>query len=459
MARREPSIFARLIALISVVLAVGAALLTTAAWYYAREAANEAYDRLLVGAVLQMAEAVQVEGGTLHVELPVSAFELLALSERDSIYYRIVDTAGRTLTGYGDLPVPEASADVLERPAIEDGRYRGVAVRIAKTSRNFADPAVQGRVDVVVAQTTEARKQLARELTLRAVGLIAVMSGLALGGAVFAIRYALRPIERVGNALRRRDPHDMTPVTIDTPRELRPFVAATNEFIARLKSRVDLMQQFVADAAHQIRTPLTALKSQSDLLSRYPIDGQARVHLGRVEQRVDQLSRLAGQLLSQAMVGHRAGVVRFEPVDLVEIVRRAMREAVPDTLERDIITTLEAPRGSLEIMGDAISLKEAVKNVIDNAVRHGAPTRITIRLREMPDGAEIEVEDDGPGIPEADWPRVVTRFGAPSERGSGLGLAIAVEVLAMHGGALGFAARGAEGFAVIMTIRRDGDEA
>lgn len=454
MARREPSLFARLIALISLVLLLGAGALTTAAWYYARAAADEAYDRLLVGAAYQMAEAVTVQGGALRVELPMSAFELLALSERDRIFYKIVDTGGRTLTGYDDLPAPGGEADALERPEAQDGTFRGVRVRIAKSTRMFTDPAVQGRVDVVVAQTTEARQALARELTLRAGALILAMSALALGGAVFAVRYALRPIARVGAALRDRDPHDVTPVTIGTPRELRPFVAATNEFIARLKSRMDLMQQFVADAAHQIRTPLTALKSQAELLSHQGLHPQARQHLARIEERLDQLSRLAGQLLSHAMVSHRAGVVPFAPVDVVEIVRRAIREAVPDTLDRDILTTSELPPVPLEVSGDAISLKEAVKNVIDNAVRHGAMTRLTVRLREAEGMVEIEVEDDGPGIPSDTWPQVVKRFGMPSQGGSGLGLSIAADVLALHGGTLTFRDNGANGFAVVMRIAR-----
>ncbi|MFC1458244.1 sensor histidine kinase [Microvirga arabica] len=452
MARREPSLFTRLIVLISVVLTLGAAALTTAAWYYARAAANEAYDRLLVGAAYQMAEAVNVQGGTLTVELPVSAFELLALSDRDRIFYKIVDARGRTLTGYGDLATPESDAPALGSPDVQDGTFKGAAVRVAKTARYFSDPSVQGRVDVVVAQTTEARTALARELTLRAVALIAAMSALALGGAVFAIRYALRPIGRVGAALRDRDPHDVTPVTVSTPRELRPFVSATNEFIARLRSRMDLMQQFIADAAHQIRTPLTALKAQVELLSRQTMDPQGRQHLRRVQERVDQLSRLANQLLSHAMVNHRAGAVPLEPVDVVEIVRRAIREAVPDTLDRDILTALELPPLPVEVIADAISLKEAVKNVIDNAVRHGAATQLTLRVREQPGMVEIEVEDDGPGIPPELWSQVTERFGSSSPNGSGLGLSIAADVLTAHGGKLNFRDRNEDGFAVIMRL-------
>jgi two-component system sensor histidine kinase TctE len=452
MNRREPSLFARLIALISLVLMVGAAALTTAAWYYARTAANEAYDRLLVGAAYQMAEAINVQGGALTVELPVSAFELLARSERDRIYYRLVDPRGRTLTGYGELAVPDSDVPVFATPDVEDGRFKGAAVRVTKVSRYFSDPSVQGRVDVVVAQTTEARTALARELTLRAVVLIVAMCVLALGGAVFAIRYALRPIGRVGAALRNRDPHDLTLITVSTPRELRPFVSATNEFISRLRDRMDLMQQFIADAAHQIRTPLTALKAQVQLMSRQSMTPQGLQHLTRVQERLDHLSRLASQLLSHAMVNHRAGAVPFESVNLVEVIRRAIRETVPDTLDRDVLTSLELPSTPITIEGDAISLREAIKNVIDNAVRHGAPTQLTLRVSQQGQMAEIEVEDDGPGIPTELWSKVTQRFGSPSPGGSGLGLSIAADVLTAHGGSMSFRARAESGFAVLIHL-------
>ncbi|WP_134495848.1 sensor histidine kinase [Microvirga pakistanensis] len=452
MAHREPSLFTRLIVLISLVLMAGAAALTTAAWYYAREAANDAYDRLLVGAAYQMAEALNVQGGTLTVELPVSAFELLANSERDRIFYKIVEPGGRTLTGYADLVTPENDAPAMGSPDVRDGRFKGVDVRVTKVGRSFSDPSVQGRVDVVVAQTTEARTALARELTLRAVALIIVMSALALGGAVFAIRYALRPIGRVGAVLRDRDPHDVTLITVSTPRELRPFVSAANAFIARLKNRMDLMQQFIADAAHQIRTPLTALKAQLQLLSRQPMDPQALQYLTRVQERVDQLSHLAGQLLSHAMVNHRAGAVPLEPVDVAEVVRRAIREAVPETLDRDVLISLELPPVPVTIAGDAISLKEAVKNVIDNAVRHGAPSQLTLRVCQKLHTVDIEVKDDGPGIPPELWSQVTERFSAHSPGGSGLGLSIAANVLAACSGSLSFRHEDGNGFVVIMSL-------
>jgi len=185
MARREPSIFGRLIALVSVALIVGVSVLITAAWYYALEAANQAYDRLLVGAAYQIAEAATIQDGILSVEPPTSAFELLALSERDRIFYKVVDPHGSTLTGYDDLQAGKADDLALNRPIVHDGVYKGEPVRVAVIARAFSDPLVQGRIEIVVAQTTEARAALARELTLRAAILVTIMSMLALGGNIY----------------------------------------------------------------------------------------------------------------------------------------------------------------------------------------------------------------------------------------------------------------------------------
>jgi two-component system, OmpR family, sensor histidine kinase TctE len=453
MASREPSIFARLIVLVSTMLTIAVVVLGTAAWYYAREAANQAFDRLLVGAAYQIAEAVTVQDGTLTVEPPTSAFELLALSERDRIFYRVSDVHGDTLTGDGDLDavkLPPAEPAATVRDAI----FKDVPVRLVRVVRTVSDPVVHGRVEITVAQTTESRAALARELTLRATILVAVMSILALGGTVFAIRYALQPIGRLAAALAERDSHDVAPVTVDTPRELKPFVAAINIFIARLKSRMDLMQQFIADAAHQIRTPLTALNAQIELLSHRLDDAQAQQHLARMQVRTTQLSRFVNQLLSHAMVRHRAGAVPLGPIDVAATVRRALREAMPETLGRDVLTTLELPQEPVEIIGDAVNLKEAVKNIVDNALRHGAPTRLALRLHESDDAVEIEIEDDGPGIPKDTWDDVVRRFGSPSPTGSGLGFAIAAAVAAAHGGGLRFRERDESGFAVVLRLAR-----
>lgn len=292
MAKREPSLFFRLLVSISIVLAFGAAVLMSAAWYSAQKAADETYDKLLLGAAYQIADAITVQNGQAEIELPVSAFELLALSDRDRIFYRVVDAAGRTMTGYPDLADPRAAGD---DPAVivENSAYGDESVRIARVSRRFDDPQMRGDAVVIVAQTKEARTALARDLTLRSFFLVAVMGVIAIGGTIFAVRRALAPIGRLEVAIRQRSPHDLTLLDVATPRELTPFVSEINRFIEGLSGHVQLMQQFIADAAHQLRTPLAALNGQVDLLSNDHVSPTGRKYLDRIRVRTGQLSRLA----------------------------------------------------------------------------------------------------------------------------------------------------------------------
>ena len=459
MKERELSIFARLAIMVSLPLAFGTVTLAVAAWLYARAAADEAYDRLLLGAALQISESISVRSGRLAVELPVSAFEMLALSERDRIFYRIIAPDGDTLTGYDDLALPEDAALARRGSFVQPGRFRGESVRTATVARVFSDPAVAGRSYVVVAQTEQSRRALARELTLRAVGLVLVTGILALVGLMLAIGHALTPLKRLENALRARDPNDLTALSINTPREIRPFVSAINYFMERLRQRIGVLQHFIADVAHQIRTPLTALSSQVDLLTHAELDDKGRQHVRRVQERTAELARLTNQLLSHAMVIHRSEAVQLETFDVTEIVRRALRDAVPDSLDRDVVVSLEAPTSAALVAGDRVSLKEAIANVIDNAIRHGATTRLTVRVLPSGNTVTIEVEDDGPGIPTAEWPRVTQRFthGSRGPGGTGLGFAIAAEVIQAHRGSLTFRCD-ERGFAVIVCIPRSAGE-
>lgn len=456
MRRHEPSLFFRLVVLVSGLLVFGAAVLMTAAWYSARQAADEAYDRLLLGAAYQIADAIAVQDGQPEIELPVSAFELLALSDRDRIFYRVLDPRGRTMTGYADLPSPSGSPDATASgPVLADDSYAGEPVRIARVSRRFDDPQMRGEAVVIVAQTVEARALLARQLTLRSLALVLAMGAIAIGGTIFAVRYALAPIGRLEAAIRQRDPQDLNFLNVSAPRELAPFVAEINRFIERLRSRIDLMQQFIADAAHQLRTPLTALNGQVDLLSRDDYSERGKAQLERIRVRSVQLARLANQLLSHAMIAHRRQAVAATAFDLTELTRRALDDAIPDILERDVMVTFHSPPAPLILVGDPVSVAEAIKNVVDNAVRHGAPGQLLLRLSTRDDAAVIEVEDDGPGIDVRDWSRVVKRFGAVSSdgKGSGLGLSIAAEVASAHGGALAFR-KGEIGFVVELSLHR-----
>jgi two-component system, OmpR family, sensor histidine kinase TctE len=438
---------------VAIVLVLGAASLITAAWLYARTAADEAYDRLLLGAAFQMSESLIVADGSLRFVLPPSAFELLGLAQRDRIFYRVIDPAGATLTGYADLdPNTELSLS-RNGPVFANADYRDTAVRTVTLSRAMTLNDGTGWAYVVVAQTTEARQALASELTARATILVAIMSLLALVGTALAIRYSLRPVDVLGDALRQRDPQDLTPLTVDVPRELAPFVTSINHFIHRLDERVKLLQRYIADSAHQIRTPLTALTAQVSLINEDSLSPEDRRHLERVRNRTAELARFTNQLLNHAMVIHRFDSTQLTAVSLNDVARKAFRSAIPITVDPDMVVSFEAAEDDPIVMGDMLSLREAIANVIDNALRHGASSRLEVRVTRDGDQGRIEVSDDGPGIPAAEWGNVTKRFySSRSDKGtsgkgtsdkgtSGLGFAIASEVASVLGGRIGFCER------------------
>lgn len=437
---RGPSLYRRLVGVIAIVLVVGALVFGRAAWLFARVAADEAYDRLLVGAALQIAESIATEPGRVTVDPPVSAFETLALATDDRIFYRVTDPAGDNLTGQGDLTVARKQGGPSREPIFADGVYRGFPVRIVTLGRFVAGPGIAGWAEVTVAQTRLARLSLTRDLALKSILLVLGMSALALVALVMAVRVALRPLGDVQAAIAARDPKDLRPVEIAVPREVATLIDSINHFLGRLAERIGGMERFIADAAHQIRTPLTALAAQIDLLSTETRADRRRQQMGRVCERLEQLGRLTNQLLSHAMVIHRREVVRLEPVDIVPVARAALSEAVPLSLDRDIRVTFESAEPSLIIRGDRVSIGEVIANVVHNAIRHGAPGLLAVTLRREADEAVLDIADDGPGIPPADWPEVVKPFirGGDNQDGSGLGLAIAADVMTAHGGRLVF---------------------
>ncbi|MFN3509043.1 MAG: sensor histidine kinase [Allorhizobium sp.] len=455
MQRTRRSLFARLVIRVAVVLAGGAAILMTAAWLYARAAADEAYDRLLQGAAIQILDSLMVDEGRIAVDLPPSAFELLGLAPRDKIFYRVVAPNGQTLTGYEDLGFPQDMANARTQALFATTSFRREPVRIVAASRAIADPSIGGWASVLIAQTTEARQELTTELTTRALALVGVMSLLALGGTVLAVRYSLRPLDALGDLLRRRDSQDLTPLAVDVPRELSPFVESINHFMRRLDDRLQLLQRFIADSAHQIRTPLTALSAQVSLIDEEALSANDRRHLNRVKNRASELARFTTQLLNHAMVIHRFDSVQLAPIDAVDVARKAFRAAVPITIDPDIVVSFEAPPEALTVLGDALSLREAIVNVIDNSLRHGVVSVLAVRVLKRGNFVLIEVEDDGPGIPAQDWDQVTRRFvsSKSGEGSSGLGFAIASEVAGALRGALSFREKTPDrGFTVVLEL-------
>lgn len=430
----------RIIAVLTAVLAAGAVVLGAAAWHSSSLAAQHAYDRLLRGGAVQIAENVYVQGGVVTVDPPVSTIATLA--DYDLVFYKVVDPRGIVVAGYDDVP---SDADPVETRAgvvLEDGVYQGQPVRIATLARQIDLPGTNNWATIVVAQTTEARRALARDLTLKALGVIAVMSVLALAAAAYAVTLALKPLTRIEREIAARRSDDLRPIGVEPPLEIRNLVEAIDDFMRRLSERMAVMQRFIADAAHQIRTPLAALDAQVEILIGTPASRRKADTVKRIHERTAELGRLTGQLLDHAMVIHRKDAAAAAPVDLNELAKSVLAKAVPLSLPREVDIAFVPAETSAVVSGDAVSLREALGNLIDNALTHGARSRLLVTVGADETRAWIEVADDGDGFSASPAELMRPFVKGTASRGSGLGLAIASEVAAAHGGELSIAHEG-----------------
>ncbi|RDU97755.1 sensor histidine kinase [Trinickia dinghuensis] len=452
------TLFGRTLLFIALIVASGAAALALIARYYAGVASERAYDQLLAGATIQVAEDLYVQGGVLALNLPVAA--LSTLSRYDLVYYRVVDSRGVVVAGYGDLPSPANSLAARSGPQFANGTYQGQRVRTATLARYLPEEHTPGWAVVTVAQTTHARQQLTNDMSFKVWTLILLMSILAIGASGLAIRRGLRPLARIETIIAARDPADLRPVAADTPSEINAIIGAINGLIGRLAERMTAMQRFIADAAHQMRTPIARLDAQIELLSGEHDPARYAARLDALRATCSDVGRLTGQLLNHAMVIHRTEAVPLQRVELVGLAKEALGRTIPLADERDVSVSFDTDAPQVYIDGDPIGLQEAVSNVLHNALLHGKADDIAVSVAASDAFVTLTVRDNGPGIPREHWEaarRPFERLGqenAMRRTGSGLGLAIVQEVMKAHGGRIGFSFPATGGFAVILTFPR-----
>ncbi|MEQ9327791.1 MAG: sensor histidine kinase N-terminal domain-containing protein [Rhodospirillales bacterium] len=449
--RTSHSIATRLAVAIALILIAGGILVTFAALTYGRQAAQEVYDKLLAGATFELTSSISVSRDGLVVDLPVSAFEMLALAPDDRVFYRVMRSDGETVTGYDSLPAPDRLPDSIE---FYNDVFRGAPVRIAAMRRDFVEQAFTGQVLTIVGQTTQARSALAWEITRNALMMVAAVGALLILLTVIGVRASLRPLGRVERALLGRDPTDLTPLDVEAPQEVRTMVSAIDRFMGRLARRVSTMQNLIADATHQLRTPVAALRAQAELAIEEQNPEQLREIARRIHRRALGLGRLTDQLLNQALIIHRSDAVARQQVDLREVAVRVSEDADHDLIGSGDKLRLELPEEPVIVSGDELSLVEATRNLVSNAFRYGKPP-VTITVSLADDGPEIRVTDRGEGIPEKSWPDIGKRFtrtsGAAPDS-AGLGLAIVTAVAEAHGGRLDLRRQKGGRFSVVLVF-------
>lgn len=416
----------------------------TLAWSFATYAVAQhfvgrVYDWALEDTARTLAEQLRVARDGDRIHLPATALRMLEFDEFDQIYFSVTDPQGRQLAGNRVLPAPPQDAAGAPRVRFYSDQVGATPLRLVQyRMRGDGHPSL----DVRIAETLHKRMNLAREM----MGYMLGSQLLFLLGIVFLVWYGvgrgIAPLNRVRDAIARRTHEDLSPLDErGLPSEVQQQVHVINELMARLAHTLSMQRHFIADATHQLRTPIAVLRTQAELAQRAHDGETLRALLAQIDAATLRLSRLATQLLSlsRAELG-RADALRFADLDVAELVEDTVAALVPAALAKRIELQVGIDPDLPALHADRQLLHELLANLIDNAIRYTAPGgRIEVEARRHGKALRFAVTDDGPGIPESERERVVERFCRGSKtdsEGSGLGLAIAREIATLHGGTL-----------------------
>jgi signal transduction histidine kinase len=422
-------------------LLVGAG--TFASYRIALNAANDAYDSALLDPALAIASHVRRTGGRLELDLPNVALEALRYDAQDRVFLQVRGPGGELIAGTPQLPSPPERLGT-DRHVFYDARLDTERVRVAA----LAVRSETGVVLVQVAETLVKREKLVMELLIASTLPQVMIATAAVALFWFGIGRGLTPLDRLSEEIGARSPRDLRAVREEgQPLEVKPLVAALNRLLSRLSAAIESQQRFIANAAHQLRTPLAGLKTHAELARRQPSTVELRSLLDMIAGETQRTSHLINQLLTLARAEpQEAHAGAGQPLNLHELISRDVRERVQRALEKNIDLGFELQ--DAWTLGQPLLVRELVGNLLDNALAYTQPGgAVTVRTVENGADATVEVEDNGPGIPESEREKVFERFyrmPATSGEGCGLGLSIVAEIAERHGARieLGAPARG-----------------
>jgi two-component system, OmpR family, sensor histidine kinase TctE len=416
-------------------------------WLVAQSIAGKPFDRALEYNVQALAQLVTVQNQRASFNLPQPAREILRADDADQVFYQVVGSRGELLSGERDVPLPpEEERAAPGETRLRDDEMRGVGVRIAYT---WVRPEAAGGQPalVQVAETREKRSVLATEI-IKGVMLpqLAILP-LAVLLVWMALVRGIKPLSQLEERIRQRKPDDLSPLDEKVvPLEVAPLVSSVNDLLTRLTSSIDTQKRFLADAAHQLKTPLAGLRMQADLAQREQFQPeelkQSLKQIGRSSMRA---THTVNQLLALARAENSGKVLVRQPCDLAAIAIEAVRDTVPRAMEKHLDIGYDGPQPAepgTRLQGNPTLLKELVRNLLDNAVAYTPssaeqPGMVTARILTDPFGGALvlQVEDTGPGIPEAERELVFQPFYralGSNVDGSGLGLPIVQEIARQH---------------------------
>lgn len=403
----------------------------------ARRQAAELFDRSLLSSALAVSADVARSGGDA---LSFETRDTLKDAAGGPVFYHVYAPDGVFVTGYATPPVP-VDRRMPEGDELQyyTGQYRGEEVRVLRFQTVTTIDGLSGAFTYTVWQSVATRNGLLRELAYRAFVVMAVLIGSVALVVWFGINLGLRPLLDLEDAISRRSTDDLGPIQRPVPREIRGLVQRLNALFGQVADTMEAQTVFISNAAHQLRNPIAGLLAMAEAVRSAPNTSAAQRRAGELVSSARKTGDLANKLLTLERAAAAPTAGELAPVDLGAIVADAVEMHRADAKAQGVALSADLPEEPVLAAADPVMLREALVNLVDNALQHGGPdlSRIEVQLTAQDGTAAVTVRDDGVGIRPEDAEIVLSRFGqAQPGQGAGLGLSIADVVAARHGGAL-----------------------
>ena len=431
------SIRRRLSALLTIVAGIIAIFLFFLIQSVARQIAQSSQDNILLASAISIVDSSRFNKGEFSIDLPYSSLSMLDTVTDERVFYSI-KLDDQFLSGYKLLP----QADVFKSNNIAylSSHFLDQDIRIVTVKRLFSINNQPVTLEVSVAQTLNGlTKTLA---STRRVSLIVGVTFFLIAAILsfMLARSAVNPLARLTKSISKRGPKDLRPVAAPVPAEMVPLVSSLNTLMHRLEKSLTRSEDFITEAAHRVRTPLTVVRTQAEITLRQIDKPRNRKNLKEIIRAIDESSRAAGQLLDHAMVTFRADNLALEKVNICQLINDTVDRLSPLADLRDISLEVELLHHA-SVLGDPILLQNALYNIIDNAIKYSPiDSKVVTTISSMNEKIQISVNDTGPGFNSDEPSKLIERFhrGENVEGiiGSGLGLTIAHEVVEAHKGHL-----------------------
>lgn len=433
----KKSIKRQLLLWLIIPLLILSALSSAGAYYLGENLARTIYDRELINSADSVIARLKLKDDKISVDLPPAARAILRHNDQDEFYFQILSPSGQFIAGHDFLSLP-ALSEINTKPQfrfihLKDRQLRSVSY-VFQTQELGS---IGDHLIVQVAETRNTRKELTRQIALSVLAAQLILVACGAGAVWIGVRRGLSPLARVEEAVNSRSPGDLSLLDVDEPAEINSLVSALNRLLKQLSDDVEMQKRFIANAAHQLRTPIAGLGTYCDLARKIVKEPEAKEVLADLDTGISRMGKIVNRLLMLARSEPGAASTRQDSVvDLNSVVSNATASLVPEAIQQKIELEFHSASDQALISGDPTSLEELTANLIENSIMYGNPGGVVhVEVAVRNGTTSLTVEDNGPGIPDDEKTRVFERFYrllGTDKPGTGLGLAIVKEIVSSH---------------------------